>query len=62
MRSVVSPQGRVTIPKPIRDSLALRPGDHVEWLIAADGRVIMRKAAGDHPASLSASRAPKPHG
>lgn len=31
MKSVVGEKGQVTIPKPLRDSLALRPGTEIEF-------------------------------
>jgi AbrB family looped-hinge helix DNA binding protein len=37
-------KGQVTIPKPIRDHLVLRPGDRVEFEVDADGAVVVRKA------------------
>ncbi len=59
MRRVVSPLGRVTISKSLRDRLALRPGDRIAWRIEADGRVTFLKAAGAPP---PAPEAPKPPG
>jgi antitoxin PrlF len=40
----VTVKGQVTIPKPIRDHLCLRPGDRVEFEVDADGDVVLRKA------------------
>jgi AbrB family looped-hinge helix DNA binding protein len=37
--STVDPQGRITIPKAIRDHLGLKPGDQIEYAVAPDGRV-----------------------
>lgn len=40
----VTVKGQVTIPKPIRDRLALTPGSRVEFEVDDAGRVILRKA------------------
>lgn len=51
MKSVVSEKGQVTIPKPLRDSLALGPGTELEFeedhgkLVAR--RVVKTDALGD---------------
>lgn len=37
-------KGQITIPKAIRDSLGLEPGDKVDFVLEADGRVILRPA------------------
>jgi AbrB family looped-hinge helix DNA binding protein len=42
---LVTVKGQVTIPKPVRDHLGLRPGDRVEFAVDADGGVLLRKAA-----------------
>ena len=39
MESVLSANGRATIPKSIRDHLGLKPGDRVRFFIARDGSV-----------------------
>lgn len=44
--SKVTSRGQTTIPKPIRESLGLRPGDRVEFL-AQDGHVVLRRAGSD---------------
>lgn len=44
MKSIVSEKGQVTIPKPVRDSLGLRPGVSVEFF-EENGRLIGRKLA-----------------
>lgn len=38
-------KGQVTIPKPIRDRLGLTPGSRVDFTVADDGQVLLRKAA-----------------
>jgi AbrB family looped-hinge helix DNA binding protein len=40
----VTVKGQVTIPKPIRERLGLTPGSRVDFEIAADGQVVLRKA------------------
>ncbi len=42
----VTAKGQVTIPKPVRDHLGLRPGDRVAFDLDEQGRVSLRKAAG----------------
>jgi AbrB family looped-hinge helix DNA binding protein len=42
----VTVKGQVTIPKPVRDHLGLRPGDRVAFDLDEQGRVGLRKAAG----------------
>jgi AbrB family looped-hinge helix DNA binding protein len=45
----VTVKGQVTIPKPIRDRLGLRPGDRVAFDLDDQGRVSLRKAEADAP-------------
>jgi AbrB family looped-hinge helix DNA binding protein len=40
----VTVKGQVTIPKPLRDHLGLTPGTQVEFELAEDGRVVLRRA------------------
>ena len=40
-------KGQVTIPKPVRDHLGLRPGDRVAFGVGADGAVVLRKAVAE---------------
>jgi antitoxin PrlF len=42
MKSVVSEKGQVTIPKPVRDRLGLKPGTELTFE-ASEGRLIGRK-------------------
>lgn len=44
MKAVVSEKGQVTIPKPLRDRLGIRPGQVLEFE-AEDGRLIAVKSA-----------------
>lgn len=41
----VTIKGQATIPKFIRNRLGLTPGGQVDFEVAADGRVVLRKAA-----------------
>ena len=45
MKSVVSEKGQVTIPKPLRDKLGLRPGAVLDF-VAERGTLVARKAIG----------------
>jgi len=38
----VTQKGRVTIPKPVRDRLGIKPGSKVDFEIADDGRAFLR--------------------
>ena len=49
MPTTVTSKGQVTIPKPVRDRLGIEPGNAVEFHLADDGRVILRKATGEPP-------------
>lgn len=44
MSTNVTRKGQVTIPKPIRDRLNIKPGNAVEFELADDGRVVLVKA------------------
>ena len=39
----VTRKGQVTIPKPIRDRLNIKPGSAVDFTLAADGRIVLVK-------------------
>jgi antitoxin PrlF len=41
--TTVTIKGQVTIPKPVRDLLGIRPGSTVNFEMAADGRVVISK-------------------
>jgi AbrB family looped-hinge helix DNA binding protein len=45
MKAVVSEKGQVTIPKRLRDSLGIKPGDVIEFEEEPDGRLVGRKVA-----------------
>ena len=42
--SVVTTKGRVTIPREIRRLLKLKPGDRIEFVVEADGKVVLAPA------------------
>jgi antitoxin PrlF len=44
MSTTVTSKGQVTIPKPVRDRLNLKPGSKVEFELAPDGRIVIVKA------------------
>jgi antitoxin PrlF len=44
--SALTVKGQVTIPKPVREKLGLKPGDEVTFELGADGAVVIRKAGG----------------
>ncbi len=46
MATTVTSKGQVTIPKPVRDRLGIRPGTVVEFELAPDGRVVLVKVGG----------------
>ena len=46
MKAVVAERGQVTIPKPLRDRLGIRPGTALEFT-AKDGTLLARKAETD---------------
>ncbi|HEX9569283.1 MAG TPA: AbrB/MazE/SpoVT family DNA-binding domain-containing protein [Rhodospirillales bacterium] len=40
-RSIFNRDGRVTIPKPVRKRLGLKPGDRLEFVVHDDGTALM---------------------
>jgi AbrB family looped-hinge helix DNA binding protein len=44
MSTTVTSKGQVTIPKPVRDRLNIKPGSKVDFELAPDGRVVLVKA------------------
>jgi len=46
MKAIVAERGQVTIPKPLRDKLGIRPGTALEF-VAKDGTLVARKAETD---------------
>jgi AbrB family looped-hinge helix DNA binding protein len=50
-------KGQVTIPKPVRDRLGVKPGDEVSFDLTEDGRVTIEKAKGKpRPSRFAALR------
>lgn len=48
--AVVSEKGQVTLPKPLRDRLGIRPGSRLAFRIAPDGSLVVQvMAAGSGP-------------
>jgi AbrB family looped-hinge helix DNA binding protein len=45
--SKLTSKGQITIPKPVRDRLGLRPGDMVEFVECADGVRVRRRPDGN---------------
>lgn len=37
MQATMTSKGQVTLPKPVRDKLRLRPGDKIDFLLEEDG-------------------------
>jgi antitoxin PrlF len=56
MATTVTSKGQVTIPKPVRDRLGIKPGNAVEFALAADGRVVLMKVGGRRPSSRFEAR------
>ena len=48
MGTTLTVKGQVTIPKPIRDRMRLRPGDQVTFEPDAAGRIVVRKVGTDN--------------
>ncbi len=44
MSTTVTSKGQVTIPKPVRDRLNIKPGSQVDFELAEDGRIVLVKA------------------
>ncbi len=45
--SLITSKGQTTIPKKIRNHLKLRPGDRIEFVVEADGKVVLEPATHD---------------
>ncbi len=61
MRSIVSEKGQVTIPKPIREKLGLRPGTVLDFE-AVGGRLIGKKKEPEDRMGRWLGRVPLPGG
>ena len=46
MAATVTSKGQVTIPKPVRDLLGIKPGNTVDFQRAPDGRGVLVKVGG----------------
>ena len=46
MATTVTSKGQVTIPKPVRDQLGIKPGNAVDFRMDPDGRVVLLKVEG----------------
>ncbi|HEY1935784.1 MAG TPA: AbrB/MazE/SpoVT family DNA-binding domain-containing protein [Acetobacteraceae bacterium] len=57
MPVTVTTKGQVTIPKPVRDRLGIKPGNTVEFQLAPDGRVVLvNRGAGRRPSRFETLR------
>lgn len=57
MATILTTKGQVTIPKPVRDRLGLKPGSAVEFRLDPDGRVVLVPVgAGTPPSRFAALR------
>jgi AbrB family looped-hinge helix DNA binding protein len=54
MGTRVTSKGQVTIPKAVRDRLNIKPGNAVDFELAADGRVVLVKVGRKSSARASA--------
>ncbi|HWJ51197.1 MAG TPA: AbrB/MazE/SpoVT family DNA-binding domain-containing protein [Solirubrobacteraceae bacterium] len=48
MRTKISEKGQITVPKPLRDRLGIRPGDELD-VIDDGGRLVLSRAMPDDP-------------
>jgi antitoxin PrlF len=48
MHSTISEKGQVTVPKPLRDRLGIKPGDRLEF-IEEQGHIVLSKASPRDP-------------
>jgi antitoxin PrlF len=48
MKATISEKGQVTVPKPLRERLDIRPGDELDFS-AEDGRLVALKATPEDP-------------
>ena len=53
MSTVVTRKGQVTIPKKVREHLGIVPGSAVDFELAEDGRVTVRKTVSEGPSKPS---------
>jgi antitoxin PrlF len=48
MHSVISEKGQITVPKPLRERLGIRPGDRLEFT-EDQGHIVVSKATSQDP-------------
>lgn len=44
-KATVTSKGQITIPKGVRETLDLQPGDRVDFVVAEGGMVVLRRAS-----------------
>ena len=54
--NAITSKGQVTIPKTIRELLGVGPGSKVDFVMDADGDIVLRKAEDDTQPSREVSR------
>jgi AbrB family looped-hinge helix DNA binding protein len=55
MPTIVMSNGQVTIPKPVRERLGIRPGDVVDFQPTEDGRFMLVKVGAERPRTRTAA-------
>ena len=45
--ATLTSKGQITLPKPVRERLHLKPGDRVEFVIDAEGEIRVKTSGGD---------------
>ena len=55
MRSHVTSRGRITLPRPLREALGIKPGDKIDFHADADGKVKVVKLGEPWSASAVAA-------
>ena len=61
MKTVIGERGQITIPKPIRESLGIRPGMKLE-IVEEDGVIMLRKTGIGQALDKWAETAENPYG
>lgn len=44
MTTTMTSKGQVTIPKPVRDALGLKPGGQVQFVMQSNGNIVVKAA------------------